>query len=328
MIRFGVLGTANITPRALVYPCADERRAFIRYVGARDRARAQGFARWHDIPVVCDDYDEVVHHKDVDAVYNPLPMTAHHEWTIKALRAGKHVLCEKSFAANTKEAEEMAAVAEETGLVLMDAFHYRYHPIFIRAREIVESGRLGRIRRVSGAFHIPVEADPENIRMNYQTGGGVTMDIGCYPISWSRHILADEPKTIEAVADVGPPNVDLMLQARMTFPGGIDVQTSGDMREGTTFRADLTVEGDKGRMVVNNPLVPQMGNSIELEVDGETAMEVFDRRPSYGYQLDAFIDAVEEGKPLLTGPNDAVRQMRVIDRCYEAAGLPVRGLDI
>lgn len=328
MIRFGTLGTANITPRALVYPCIDERRAFIRCIGARDRTRAEGFARWHNIPVVCNDYDEVVHHQGIDAVYNPLPITAHHEWTIKALRAGKHVLCEKSFAANAREAEEMAEVARETGLVLMDAFHYRYHPVFIRAREIVESGILGRIRHVAGAFHIPVKADPENIRMNYATGGGVTMDIGCYPISWVRHILADEPEDIDAVADVGPPNVDLMLQTTMKFPGGIEAHTSGDMREGATFRADLVVEGDKGRMRVDNPLVPQMGNSIELDIDGETRTETFDRRPSYGYQLDAFIDAVEQGRPLLTGPDDAVCQMRVIDRCYAAAGLPIRGLDL
>ena len=107
----------------------------------------------------------------------------HKEWTIKALRAGKHVLCEKSFASNALEAKEMEAAGAETGLVLMDAFHYRYHPVFIRAKEIMESGEIGKVERINAAFHVPV-SDPDNIRMNYNLGGGVTMDIGCYPISF------------------------------------------------------------------------------------------------------------------------------------------------
>ncbi len=180
MIHFGVLGAARIVPNALVNPCADDERASIRCIAARDRSRAESFAKEHGIPVVCDDYRELIEDASIDAVYNPLPISLHHSWTINALGAGKHVLCEKSFASNAKQAEEMARVAGETGLVLMDAFHYRYHPVFIRAREIVESGMLGRVRTVEGVFHAPV-TDPEDIRMNYATGGGVTMDIGCYP---------------------------------------------------------------------------------------------------------------------------------------------------
>ncbi len=326
MIRFGTLGTANITPRALVYPCVDELNAMISVIGARSRERAQGFAKYHHIRHVVDDYTAVVTHDKVNAVYIPLLITAHHEWTIKALRAGKHVLCEKSFASNANEAMEMAAVAEETGLVLMDAFHYRYHPIFIRAREIYTSGVLGNIREISAAFHIPVPVDGDNIRLQYETGGGVTMDIGCYPISWVRHITGEEPVEVTAEAEAGPPEVDLYLATEMTFPGGIKAATSGDMRPDATFKAELKVIGELGAMTVNNPLVPQIGNGIELNVNGETTMETFDRRSTYGYQLDAFISAVEQGTALLTGPDDAVNQMRVIDRCYESAGLRLRGL--
>lgn len=188
MLRFGTLGAAAITPRALVYPCMDEPGAYISVVAARDRARAEAFARHHRIPNVADDYLSVVDHQKVDALYVPLHITAHHEWTLKALDAGKHVLCEKSLAANAAEAVEMAALARKTGLVLMDAFHYRYHPVFLRTREIYASGVLGSIEQVDAAFHVPV-ADPDNIRMRYETGGGVTMDIGCYPISWVRHLI-------------------------------------------------------------------------------------------------------------------------------------------
>ncbi len=326
-IRFGALGAANITPRALLAPCHDEPRAAVRCVAARDRKRAEGFARWHRIPVVHDTYRQVVQDEHVEAVYNPLPIALHREWTLEALAAGKHVLCEKSFACNAQEAEEMARAAADSGLVLMDAFHYRYHPVFLRAREVVDDGLLGTIHTVEAAFHGPV-VDPRDIRNNYETGGGVTMDLGCYPISWARHITGEEPERVEATAETGPPNVDVRLEARLHFPSGIVATVSGDMRDGVAWRMDLTVTGDRGTMHVVNPLVPQAGHMIQLEIDGRTRFETRDRRPSYAYQLDAFLDAVEEGKPILTGPDDAVCQMRTIDRCYEAAGLPIRGLDL
>lgn len=327
MIRFGTLGAARITPRALVYPCVDEPGASIRAIAARDRARAEAFAQAHGIPDVCDSYEEVITHAKVDAVYNPLQITAHHEWTLRAIKAGKPVLCEKSFAANAAEAQEMAEAADAAGVVVMDAFHYRYHPMFIRAKVIYDSGELGRIQSISGAFHIPV-TDSSSIRMIYELGGGVTMDIGCYPISWVRHITGLEPDAVEAVAEVGPPNVDVMLKTRMTFTDGIIAETSGDMREGVGFEAWLKVEGSDGSMLVQNPLVPQNGHSIAVEVGGNKRMEAFDRRASYGYQLDAFLDAVQNGTPLWTDAWDGVRQMRVIDQAYESAGLPVRGLKL
>jgi len=327
MIKFGTLSAANITPKALVYPCSDEPRAYIRAIAARDRARAEGFAKWHRIGHVHDSYDEVIDDASTNALYNPLPIAMHHEWTIKALRAGKHVICEKSFAANAQEAEEMAAVAKETGLVLMDAFHYRYHPVFIRAKQIYDSGVLGPIRSVVGAFHVPV-TNPTDIRNIYEMGGGVTMDIGCYPISWSRHITGEEPEKVEAEAETGPSNVDTYLKAEFVFPSGVLATVSGDMRAGVDSRMQLTVTGDSGTMHVRNPLVPQNGHSIVVNIDGTETVEVRDRRATYGYQLDAFIDAVEEGGTLFTDADDAVLQMRTIDRCYEAAGLPLRGLDL
>lgn len=327
MIRFGTLGTANITPRALIYPCVDEPRAYVRTIAARDRDRAERFARCHGIPNVVDSYQDVIDDESVDVVYVPLHIPVHHEWTIKALRAGKHVLCEKSFASNAAEAEEMAAAAHTSGKVVMDAFHYRYHPIFIRAVEIYRTGLLGDIREIEAAFHIPVR-DPKNIRMNYELGGGVTMDIGCYPISWVRHITGEEPVQLDAEAEEGPPNVDVFLKTSMEFPGGIVATTSGDMRGDARFAAYLKVTGSKGSMHVTNPLVPQTGHQIQLQLGGKESVEVRDRRSTYGYQLDAFLDAVEHGAPLLTDAQDAVAQMRVIDRCYTAVGMPLRGLDV
>jgi predicted dehydrogenase len=325
MIRFGTLGAAAITPRALIYPCVDEWRASVYAIAARDRARADEFARYAGIRHVLADYRQLVEHPKIDAVYNPLPISLHHEWTIKALEAGKHVLCEKSFASNAIEAQDMARVAAEKNLVVMDAFHYRYHPVFLRAKEIVDSGALGRISEIRAAFHVPIPMNLDDIRMNYQTGGGVTMDIGCYPISWVRHLIGEEPIEVSARAEVGPPHVDVMLEATLRFPSGIVGRTSGDMRETTKFKAEFEVIGELGSLTVVNPLIPQNGHQIRLTTKAGTTTETRDRRPTYGYQLDAFIAAVETGAPLFTDGADAVKQMRVIDRCYRAAGLPLRG---
>ena len=154
------------------------------------------------------------------------------------------------------------------------------------------------------------------------------MDIGCYAISWARHITGEEPSEVTAVAEVGPPHVDVFLEAHLKFPSGVCAVVSGDMRAGVSPRIELSVTGDEGKMVFQNPLAPQLGHRIELEIQGQKTVEELDRRSTYAYQLDAFIEAIQEGTPLLTGAEDAVKQMRVIDRCYEAAGLPVRGLNL
>lgn len=325
MLKFGTLGAAWITPPALIAPCKDEPGASVHVVAARSRARAEEFAATHDIPNVVDSYQGVVDHRDINAVYIPLPITAHKEWTLKALAAGKHVLCEKSFAANASEAREMAEAAAGSGLTLMDAFHYRYHPLFRRAKEIYNSGVLGKILQIEAVFDVAI-TDTSDIRMMYETGGGVTMDIGCYPLSWVRHITGAEPTEVKARAEVGPPDVDVFLETEMMFPGDIRATTSGDMRSAAKFRAFIKVTGAGGTMMVNNPVAPHMGSSIEITLDGEATTQPFDKRPSYSYQLDAFIDAVENGAKPLTGPDDAVKQMELIDRCYEAAGLKLRGL--
>jgi len=261
MLKIGTLGAADITPRALIYPAADEPGVGVYAIAARDRDRAASFATHHRIAHVLDDYEAVVSHPRVDAVYNPLHIPAHHPWTLRALAQGKHVLCEKSLACNAQEAQSMAEAADAAQRVLMDAFHYRYHPLFLRAREIYLSGELGDIESIDAAFHVQ-GMDPHGIRMNYALGGGVTMDIGCYPISWVRHISGEEPTVDSAVAEQGPPHVDVMLEAQMSLPGGVRVRTSGDMRESARFQAYIRVQGSAGKMLVQNPLVPQIGHRL------------------------------------------------------------------
>ncbi|MDA1077103.1 MAG: Gfo/Idh/MocA family oxidoreductase [Proteobacteria bacterium] len=324
MIRFGTLGAARITPNALIKPVKTREDVVVEVIAARNRDRAERFATEHGIANVVDDYQAVVDFSSINAVYNPLVISEHRNWSIKALQAGKHVLCEKSFAMNAHEAREMADIAEQTGLVLMDAFHYRYHPVFNRAIAIAQSGEIGELTRIEGYFHIPV-TDQTDIRMNYAVGGGVTMDIGCYPISWIRHLTGEEPDVLSAEAIEGPANVDLALSAEYRFPSGITAFTSGDMRTGVKVRMELIATGTRGTLTVLNPLVPQMGHLITVASAQGERTETLDLRPSYDYQMDAFVDAVTSGTPIYTPPLDAIGQMTTIDACYTAAGLPIRG---
>ncbi len=327
IVKFGTLGTAKITARGLLYPCLDEPSAEVVAIAARDRERAAAYAEWARIPIVLDDYNALVECDAINAVYNPLHITAHHEWTVKALQAGKHVLCEKAFAANTAEAEEMVKAAQTANRIVMEAAHYRYHPLFSRAREIYHSGELGEIRHIEAIFSRPGERmTADNIRQVYELGGGVTMDNGCYPISWVRQLTGEEPRVVSATAEIGPPKVDIYLTADMVFPSGVEAQITGDMRKGARQRLKLSVNGSRGNMTILNPVTPQVGHRLIVTVDGVERNEYFDRRATFGYQLDAFLHAIKTGEEPITGGDHAIKQMRVIDACYEAAGLPLRGL--
>ena len=324
MIQFGTLGAANITPQALIYPCINEPKAIISVMAARNYEAAKEFARFHRITHVAKDYGNVIHHDACNVIYNPLPISHHKTWTIEALEAGKHVLWEKSLACNEEEASAMANAATQTGNILMDAFHYRYPPLFQKAIEIYQSGALGEIESIDALFSIANTPAEDDIRMIFETAGGVTMDIGCYPISWVRHLTGLEPKVTKASAVTGPKHIDLMLEATMDIDGA-EATIKGDMRPNGRFEAEIIVKGSNGMMRVRNPLAPHLGHVIETDINGQRAVITVDRRTTYCYQLDAFLQAVETGENPITNGDDAVKQMRVIDRCYELAGLPIRG---
>ncbi|MEY2935857.1 MAG: hypothetical protein RL033_6606 [Pseudomonadota bacterium] len=324
-LRFGILGAAKIAPGALIQPAKLGTEATVDVVAARDPERARRYAAEHGIPRVARDYAEVVNDPEVDVIYNPLPMNQHAHWTIEALRAGKHVLCEKPFAANAQEAEEMVRVAEETGLLLVEAFHYRYHPLFERVLTIVQSGQLGTIRHMEGVFKVAIK-DKDDLRHRYDTAGGATMDLGCYPLHWMRTVAGTEPRVLSARAEQGAPDVDVVMQAELAFPGGITAHMLTSMADHEKFSTSLRVEGQNGTMLVQNPLAPHNGHELRLQLGGEDHVEKVEGHGStYRYQLIAFADAVRTGKKLPTMGADSVHQMRLIDAVYRAAGLPVRG---
>jgi predicted dehydrogenase len=323
-IRIGTLGAARITPGALIKPAKNVGDADVVAVAARDHGRADAFAAKHGIPRVHESYAALVADPEIDAIYNPLPNGLHAEWTVAALEAGKHVLCEKPFTANAKEAEDVAAVATRTGLVVMEAFHYRYHPLAHRMRAIVDSGELGTIRRVETALCFPLPKFSD-IRYQYDLAGGATMDVGTYTVHMARLLGREEPTVTAATPRLRTPDVDRAMRAELSFPSGHTGRITCSMWSRWLIQTYARVTGDRGEMRVINPTSPQLWHRMRVKVDGTTRTEKFTRRPTYEFQLEAFCAAVLRGEPTLTPPADSIANMRVLDAIYVAAGMNPRG---
>ena len=324
-IRIGTLGAARITPRALIAPARAVPGIEVAALAARDLAKARAFAAKHGIPRVHASYEELVADPTIDAVYNPLPNSLHCEWTIRALRAGKHVLCEKPIASNRAEAEEMAQVAQETGLVLMEAFHYRYHPLLLRAKAFIDGGVIGAVRHVEAHFCIPM-LRPGDIRFRLDLAGGATMDVGCYAIHCIRTLAGAEPEVVRARAELYTTGVDRYMEADFRFADGRSGRMVCSLLSANLLDATATVRGETGELHVVNPFVPQLLYN-RLTVCNERGRYVEEVRgdATYTYQLRAFARAVRLGAVIPTGPADAVANMRVIDAVYTQAGLRPRG---
>ena len=323
-LRFGILGAARIAPKALVKPVALIDSAVVTRVAARDISRAEAFAQEHGIEGVSATYDDLLSSDDVDVVYNPLPMNLHHEWTIKALRAGKDVLCEKPFASNAAEAAEMVAVADAEGRVLGEAFHHRHHPMFQRIIDVIESGVIGKVTRAEGYFNVSIPQP--DIRWDYATSGGSLMDLGCYSTMLVRHAVGEEPVVAEAEAVEGPENIDASICAELTFPGGATGRVESSMVNEGAPDVRLEVHGTEGSITAVNPLAPQLGNLLTIRTaSGETSGEVL-AGSTYEHMMRAFTDHVIHGTPYSTKGQDSIDNMAAIDAMYKKAGLPLRGM--
>ncbi len=323
-LRIGILGAARIAPMALVRPARQVPEASVVAVAARDPARARTFAAKRGIPRVHASYDELVADPEIDAVYNPLPNGLHCEWTIKALEAGKHVLCEKPMASNAAEAERMAEAAEKTGRVLVEAFHWQYHPLAARMKEIVEGGELGPVRHIEARLCFPL-IKPGDIRFRFELGGGATMDAGCYAVSILRFLAGAEPEVTHAHALLSSPEVDRRMEADFRFEDGRTGRIVCSLFSRSLLRVSASVRGDRGELSVLNPVAPHLYHRLRLRTPRGTSTERVRGDATYTHQLRAFVAAVRGEKPALTGARDAVANMRVIDAIYTAAGLKLRG---
>jgi predicted dehydrogenase len=318
-----VLGAARIAPSALIKPAKDNAEVVVAAVAARDGSRARAFAAKHGIARVHESYQALIADPDLDAVYNPLPNGLHGKWTRAALAAGKHVLCEKPFTANAAEAREIADLAAKSDRVVMEAFHYRYHPLALRTEQIIASGELGKLERVEAALCFPLPKFSD-IRYNYSLAGGAMMDAGCYAVHMARTFGGSTPEVVSAQAKLRDPQVDRAMTAELRFAEGHTGRVRCSMWSSRLLEITAHVVGDRGEVRLFNPVTPQFFHRLSIRSSDGKRVERFPRRPSYAYQLDAFAGAVLRGEPVKTTPTDAIENMTVIDAIYRAAGLPLR----
>jgi predicted dehydrogenase len=323
-IRWGILSTANIGRKKVIPGIRGAARCSVEAIASREPGRAAAVAAELDIRRAYGSYEELLADPEIDAVYIPLPNHLHAEWTKAAARAGKHVLCEKPLAMNADEAAEMVAVCEAEGVRLMEAFMYRLHPSWVAVRELVASGRIGRLMNVDSWFSY-FNDDPTNIRNIAEAGGGGLFDIGCYTINASRFLFGAEPLTVDArLQRDSATGVDILASAILGFDGGTATFTCSTRTE-PDQRVD--VYGTEGRIRVHIPfnIPPDRPTEITVTAGGEPpvapASEIITFEPADAYVVEAelFAAAILDGLPTPTPPADAVANMRVIDRVFAAA---------
>ncbi len=321
MLRIGILGAADIAPRALIVPAMRRDDVEIVAVAAREFGAAERFASAHRIPMAVESYERLIADPTIDAVYVALPPSEHARWSIRALEAGKHVLCEKPIAFDQSEAVLMAAAATSSGKRLVEAFHDRYHPLGQYLAQLRSSGVLGDILNIEAWFTASNPFAPTAIRHVPELGGGALMDLGTYPIHWVRSFTGEEPTVRQASFVPNPLGADESILSDLEFPSGATATISASMADDQVFGAGLKVIGTKGTIEVDNPVLPHSGHSVTITVDGLARVHTVAGYETYDYQLGAFVSGIETGAPLATESEDFVANMSAIDAVYEAAGV-------
>ena len=313
-VRLGILGTGDINDRFLGGARLTDAVDVVA-VGSRTPSRAVAFAERHGIRRAHGTYEELLADPEVEAIYNALPNSLHHEWTLRSLAAGKHVLCEKPYSRHPAAVDEAFDAAEAAGLVLAEGYMWRHHP---QVRALVESlPAIGELRTIRATFSY-VQKGPADIRLRSDLDGGSLMDVGCYCVSGSRVVAGEEPDLVFGIGAAGPSGVDVRFTGVLQFPSGVVAEfTCGFLSDHHTLEAI----GSGGSVRLTNPWKHQPASIVRDGVDTELETPNF-----YALELDDFSRAIRgEGRPLLDR-EDALGQSRTLDALLRSAetGLPVR----
>ena len=324
-VRWGILGCARIAERALIPAFRAAKRAELRGIAARDATRAQAWAAKHGIPRAYPDYAALLADTAVDAVYIPLPNHLHAEWTVRAVRAGKHVLCEKPLALDEREAGRMFRAAGKAGVLLLEALMYRFHPQFELALDILRRGEIGEIRTVRSTFTFRIASGAGDYRWTAGLGGGSLYDVGCYPVSAARTAFGAEPRSVFAAARFAAPGgIDLAAAVVLEFPG--DRRALLDCAFDTAFQSAFEAAGPEGRLSLSRAFSAK-NLEVGVEVrkgDGLRTMRL-PAANAYVRMVEHFQDGILRGRPLRYGEADARGNARTLAAALESArtGRPV-----
>ncbi|GAW00974.1 NAD -binding protein [Lentinula edodes] len=361
-IKFGILGAANIAPAALIIPAKSHAEVIVYAVAARDQVKAEKFAKQHGIGKVyggSNGYQQLLDDPEVDAIYNPLPNGLHFEWTMKALLAGKHVLCEKPMADTAEEVKQMFDLAEKKGLVLLEAFHYRFHPSIQRAKAILDSGELGKIKSIDLKFALAAGfMKDSDIRFNFALGGGAMMDLGCYSLNCIRYLSSSDPVSVVSAtplslksANITETKIDRGMSATLALPNDVlasmdvDLAMPWEFFPPKLYKMWVEVKCEGGNVGVQNFVLPTFWHSIQVsnKASGGTTTQrvekvykfaddqskVLDLGEdwwlTYRYQLEAFVDKLKGRTPQTwVTREDSIANMQWIENIYEKAGIGSR----
>jgi D-xylose 1-dehydrogenase (NADP+, D-xylono-1,5-lactone-forming) len=318
-VRWGILSTADIN-RKLIPSAHASPKVDLVAVASRDKGRAEAYAREWQIERAYGSYDELLADPDIEAVYIPLPNTMHAEWSIKALDAGKHVLCEKPFSRHVDEVEASFDAGERNDRLLSEAFMYRHNPQTARVLELVDGGAIGELRLVRSAFSYGLY-DADNIRLRTDVEGGALMDVGSYCVSGSR-LLGGEPESVYGSAWFGETGTDWVFTASMRFPDG--VLATFDCGTALSERDELEAIGSEGSLFLDDPWHCNVPVIEVRRADGTERIEL-EPVDSYRLELENVSDAIRGEGELLLGREDAVAQARAVEALHDSAtsGKPV-----
>ncbi|RWZ52827.1 Gfo/Idh/MocA family oxidoreductase [Labedella phragmitis] len=318
-VRIGIIGAATIAADAMVRPVSRRSDAEIVAVAARRPGAAESFAVEHGIETAVEHYDAVIEDDRVDLVYIALAASDHARWAIAALDVGKHVLVEKPAATSATDAARMVAAAGPGRLV--EAFHYRHHPLFAEVLALVRSGRLGSLLSMTSEIRDTRPFDPRSILHDPAAGGGVLLHAGCYAVHWMRTLAGSEPRVLDARARRNPLGGDETIETRLLFPGDVEGRLYASFGPEERQGNGLLIEGSLGTLRVDNLIAPHLGHSVTLALRGEpTRTFTVAGRTSYDHQLGALLDSLAAGSPAATDGADIVGNASAIDSIADAAG--------
>jgi len=320
-LKWGVLGSARIAVNSVIPGILQSNCNEVVGIASRDLQKAHETAAKFQIPKTYGSYEQLLQDPDIEAVYIPLPNHLHYEWTIKAIEAGKHVLCEKPLALNAEEAERMVQTAQKAGVLLAEAFMYRYHPRYTMIKELIDKGEIGEVRGIRSAFTFNNANDLNNVRYRKEWGGGAIYDVGCYPITAARLLLGKEPEAVTVQAQFSSlhGDVDMMAAGLIEFEG--DVALQFDCAMWSAFRNPLEVLGSEGIIEVPSAFITPTEESSHFYINkaGKRNKVSVPFLNAYSLQADAFAQAVLQGMSLPFDAADAICNMKIIDACLASA---------
>jgi len=316
-LRWGLLSTARIN-RSLIPPLRASKRNVLTSVASRSQASAAAYAAEWKIQRAFGSYEAMLADPDIDVIYNSLPNHLHAEWTIKAMQAGKNVLCEKPMGLTTAEVDAISAAAKETGKVVAEAFMYRHHPQTLKSRELVKSGQIGNLQAIRGAFTFKMSTDV-NIRLVPEMGGGSIWDVGCYPISYARFIAGAEPVEVFGQQVTGVTGIDDSFFGQMRFPGEVFAQFDCGFR--TPFRTHMEIIGTDGTLTIPAPFKPSLNEKISLYTSDKTEKISVPRTELYIGEVEDMADCILLGKSPRMSLEDSRANTATIVALLESARL-------